>query len=143
MAKANRLTGKQELWLRFYLGDACLNATEAARLAGYKDANQSGLTNRTNVVLRARIDEELKQRALSGPEVLEHIADVATADWKHFLIIKRDKDGEIVDVRMDLNAKMKALELLGKHHQLFTDRVNIGGDFIDVLKAFGRGDSNR
>lgn len=143
MAKA-KLTDKQKLWLGFYLGESRLNGTDAARRAGYKDPDDAGCNNRSNPVLSARIDEELKKRTVSGPEVLEHLADVATADWQHFLTIKTNpKTGEVIDVRMDLGSKVKALELLGKHHQLFTDKVSVGGDFLDVLKAFGRGSRSR
>lgn len=99
------------------------------------------MNNRRNPILRTRIDAELKARAVTGPEVLAYIADVATSDWKHHIIVRTDpKTGEVIEAKMDLNSKVKALELLGKHYQLFTDKVSIGGDFLSVLKAFGRDD---
>ncbi len=44
-------------------------------------------------------------------------------------IARYDKDGNPVAARMDLGAKMKALELLGKSRGLFVDRqdVTVGG----------------
>lgn len=135
-----RFTDKQELWYRAYIGPARFNATEAARVAGYKDPEQAGFENKKNQALRARIDEELDALSASSSEVLAHIAEIATAEWDRFQVIRYDpKTGEVSETRFDLGDKVKALELLGKHHQLFTDKVNIGGDFLDVLKAFGRG----
>lgn len=120
--KPARLSDKQRLFLDFYLGEARFNATKAARLAGYSDPEVSGYDNKQNPVIRARIEERLKARALSADEVLAELTDVAASDWGDFLDVKMDLGRKVV-AKMDLSSKVKALELLGKAHALFTDKV--------------------
>ncbi len=43
--------------------------------------------------------------------VLAELADVASASWREFLIIRTNPKCDTVEVRMDLSAKIKALEL--------------------------------
>jgi phage terminase small subunit len=130
-----QLTPKQRRWANAYLGEARGNATEAARIAGYSDPEVSGFDCKRNQAIRAYVDERLDAETLSSKEVLAELTDVARAEWRDFLLIRRDKDGEILDVRMDLGSKIKSLELLGKHHQLFTDKIDISGKmtFADLF----------
>jgi len=138
MSDEGRLTPKQRIWLAEYLGGARFNATEAARRAGYKDVEVSGLDNKQNPVVAARIREVLSAKCLSPDEVLAELRDVATAEWRDFLTIKTDpRTGVTVDVRMDLSNKVKALELLGKAHGIFTDRVDISGSLTNRVELVG------
>jgi len=138
MSDEGRLTPKQRIWLAEYLGGARFNATEAARRAGYKDAEVSGLDNKQNPVVAARVREVLSAQCLSSDEVLAELRDVATAEWRDFLTIKTDpRTGATVDVRMDLSNKVKALELLGKAHGIFTDRVDISGSLTSRVELVG------
>lgn len=127
-AEERRLTDKQRLWLESYLGEARFNATKAARLAGYSDPEVLGFDCKQNPVIRARIDERLAQATLSANEVLAELTDVASAEWREFIEIKQDKMGRRLLVKMDLTNKVKSLELIGKHHKLFTDKQEIGVD---------------
>lgn len=122
-----QLTPKQRRWANAYLGEARGNATEAARIAGYRDPGVSGYENKRNQAIRAYVAERLEAESMSSVEVLAELSDVARADFRDFLQIKRDKDGEILDVRMDLSSKVKSLELLGKVYGLFTENVNHSG----------------
>jgi hypothetical protein len=78
--------------------------------------------------------------ALGAKEVLAELTDVATAEWRDFVeVLLRDDDGKPIKTRMDLSAKIKSLELLGKHHQLFSDNLNINGgieihEFVGIPK---------
>lgn len=137
-----KLTPKQRRFADAYLGVAKGNASEAARLAGYRDAAVSGFDCKRNPAIRAYINERLNAESLSSAEVLAELTDVARAEWRDFVeILMRDEAGEAVRVRFDLSAKIKALELLGKHHQLFADRLDVGATeaFLAALKDFGRG----
>lgn len=123
-----RITGKQLAWVEAYVGEARFNATKAARMVGYRDANQSGYLNRMNSDVRAHVDAWLEGRALGAHEVLAEIQDVAMAEWRDLLEIRVDpKTGETIEVKLLLGDKLKALELLGKHHRLFTENVAISG----------------
>jgi phage terminase small subunit len=119
------LSGKRLAFVDAYLGDQKGNATGAARAAGYAKPEQEGHRLLKNAEVRARIDEVLRERALSRDEVLAELSEVARAEWRDFLQIRRDKDGEILDVRMDLGGKVKSLELLGKYHGLFSEKVDV------------------
>ena len=44
-----------------------------------------------------------------------------------------DANGTTVGARMDLKDKVKALELLGKYHKLFTDRVETSAPVLKAL----------
>lgn len=73
-----RFTDKQRIWLNEYL--QCLNATEAARRAGYKHAKQMGSENLSKPVLRQEIDRRLEAKTMSGKEVLARLDEQARAD---------------------------------------------------------------
>jgi len=106
-----RLTSKQEQFIAAYLGNAHGNAAGAARSAGYKQPHVQGSRLLANVSIRAQIDAELKARALSEYEVLAELSELARVEW-HVLARARE-----------LGSKVKALELLGKYHKLWTDKV--------------------
>ena len=68
------LTGKQKLFADFYVGEASLNATRAARLAGYSgDENVlavGGFRLLRIPKIRSYIDEQLKLLTASPSEIL-------------------------------------------------------------------------
>ena len=121
-----RLTTRQELFVAAYLGEAKGNATEAARIAGYKKPGQYGHDLLKNPEIAARVSEHLEHAGTTAEAVLADLADVGFADWRDFIeVLATDREGNPVKVRMDLSNKVKALELLGKYHQLFTEKQQI------------------
>jgi phage terminase small subunit len=139
---AGKLTTKQEAFVAAYIGPAKFNATKAAEMAGYppRSAYQRGYELVKNSDVRARIDEHLEALTLNAKEVLAELTDIASADWREFVeILMRDDDGEPLRVRFDLRSKVQALELIGKHYKLFTDKVQHDGseDFLSALRGFG------
>lgn len=127
---AQELTAKEELFVAHYLGDARGNATEAAKLAGYKGTNGSmstlGWKLLKKVEIRARIRERLDAVDASAERVIREIGDVAFAEWRDFLLVRTDpKTGEAVEVKMDLGSKVKSLEMLAKYHKLLTDKQEV------------------
>lgn len=131
---AGRLTPKQQLFVESYIGVANGNGTEAARLAGYKGTSDSLKVTAsrllTNANVASLVDRRLAtaKRCMSADEVLEHLTDVAEAPWRDFCDVQLGEDGETLSVRMRLTDKLKALELLGKRHKLFIDRVEHSGE---------------
>lgn len=139
-----KITTKQQRFIDAYVGTARFNASEAVRIAGYatKNPNDLGYQLRKTPHIRARIDERLEAGTLRAPEVLHELTDVAMRELHEFIEITRyDKEGNPVAAKMDASAKMKALELLGKHHQLFSDRMALDSteSFLTALREFGRG----
>lgn len=107
----NKLTHKQELFVNAYLGEAKGNATEAARLAGYNGNDvtlgQVGAENLKKPQIAELIEKRTSEAAMSATEVLQKLSEIANRERSD--IATRDQ--------------IKALELLGRHHKLFTDRV--------------------
>lgn len=148
-----KLTDKQQAFVYEYV--QCLNATEAARSAGYQGTYDSlrviGSQNLTKKHVRAAIDRLLKERALQAEEVLSRLSDQARgipADC--FEWWGNDKDGYYMGVNLErvrayglahLIKKItynragraqvefydaqSALVHLGKYHSLFLDRVKV------------------
>lgn len=138
------LTTKQHVWLEAYL--RTWNATEAGRIAGYAFPNVEGPKNLVNPSLAALIQEHIASIMPAG-EVLQRLADIARGSMEDIL----DPDTETLDLQkayrekklhlikrftradsdtgtrisVELYSKKDALELLGKHHGLFKDIVDI------------------
>lgn len=101
-------------------------------MAGYseKTAGQKGYELKNIEAIRARIDALLDANSLRATEILHELTDVAMRGLDEEVEVRRY--GEELSARMDASAKMKALELLGKHHKLFTDKVDHGGEIAMV-----------
>ena len=105
-----KLTNKQSRFVEEYLID--LNATQAAIRAGYseKTARSQGQRLLTNVDIQERFKGQIEQRSerteITADRVIQALADIAYADE---------------DIR--LGDRIRALELLGKHFVLFSDKL--------------------
>ena len=108
----DNLTEKQKRFIDFYIEKG--NATEAARLAGYKGNNLNTVAAQNLAKLSIFIEERMEQletkRIASATEVLEY-----------FTTIMRDK-------KEDTNDRTKCAELLGKRHGLFKESIEINSD---------------
>jgi hypothetical protein len=71
------------------------------------------------------IGVRVEEAVMRSNEVLSELSAIAKADWQDFLEIRRDKDGEIISATLKLSDKIKSLELLGKYHKLFSERVDL------------------
>jgi phage terminase small subunit len=82
---AKRLTDKQREFVKEYV--LCLNATEAARRAGYaeKTARQMGSENLSKPDIRAEIDAQLKARTMSPDEVIARLSAQAESQFGEFI----------------------------------------------------------
>ena len=115
---SRKLTEKQELFVKYYLIN--LNAAESARLAGYskKSCYQIGHENLTKPYISERIQEEMDKRServkMTADDVLREIIE----------LMERNK-------KTDDKLSLDALKLLGKHHKLFTDKIEHSGN-VDI-----------
>lgn len=143
--KPKALTPKQAAFVREYLID--LNATQAAIRAGYsqKTANEQGARLLANVSVRFDLNLAMKERGertkITGDRVLMEIERLAMFDPKDLTQLTGPRD--IADLPEDIRraivgwgwdkngnftvkmAKEKALEMLGRHHKLFTDKIEV------------------
>lgn len=140
------LTPRQAAFVREYLLD--LNATQAATRAGYspQTADTQGPRLLENVGVREAIDAALDKRAakleLKAEDVLRELQKIGFADPDAPEAPKAEEEldpgpfGGALERRrgasLRFEHKLKALELLGKHLKLFTDKVEHEHSFANM-----------
>ena len=114
-----KLTAKQKAFVDEYLVD--LNATQAARRAGYSAKTAGSIGQR--LLKKVEI-----QTALATAQAAREERTEITADY----VLRRLKEeAELTGEGSSHSARIKALELLGKHHGMFTDKLRLDGS-LDV-----------
>lgn len=149
------MTKKQKLFVEEYLID--LNATQAAIRAGYSPdtAQQMGSENLSKPVIKNAIDRVIADRSrrtgINQDRVIQEIAKLAflnpvdVIDMDEATVkgeANRDdtaciasvkvkviptEDGNITEREVKTYDKLKALELLGKHLGMFSDKLKMEG----------------
>jgi hypothetical protein len=155
----------QVKWADAYCGPARGNARKASRIAGYPESrcHYYAHVNRHNpVLMQYCADMIMAQRVMTKEEVLWKLTEHANATMEHFI----NKDGEIdlsipsakkhihlltevdQEVRQDmegnpvrktkikLQSQQRALELIGKAHGLFADRIEHSGSVSVNFNAY-------
>ena len=167
------MTEKQKIFADEYLID--LNATRAYRVA-YPSvkrdetarANSSRMLTNANVAkyIAERMRERQKRTEITQDRVLQELAAIAFAKATDYAEIKNEcvriKDTEELDeqqaraiagieegkfgIKVKLNDKEKALELLGRHLGMFNDKLEVSGleeekkklgDILEQLRGGG------
>nr|DAU56385.1 MAG TPA: Terminase small subunit [Caudoviricetes sp.] len=148
------LTEKQKRFVEEYLID--LNATQAAIRAGYsaKTANEQGARLLVNVSIQKAISRAMTARSnrtnISQDRVVNELAkiafmniadlidqhgnlrdnvsrdDMAGIEWIRSKGVETE-NGYVRETEFRVTSKLKALELLGRHLGMFTDRVELSG----------------
>lgn len=126
------LTDKQQTFADEYLID--MNATRAYKVAYpnvKKDSSAKSAASRllTNVNLKTYIDEQLEEmhnkRTADAQEVLEYLTKVMRGEETETVATAK---GLYDKVELSAKDRIKAAELLGKRHALFTDKVDVSGE---------------
>lgn len=137
-----KLTEKQKRFADEYIISG--NATQAAIKAGYskKTANRIATENLSKLVIKNYIDERLakleSERIANAQEVLEYLTGVMRGDEKEEVMTE---DG--VSYREpSVKDRLKAAELLGKRHALFTEKQEISANVAstkldDIISQIG------
>nr|WP_255264845.1 terminase small subunit [Streptococcus mitis] len=106
------------------------NATAAAVKAGYssKYANTNASKLLQNTAIKSYIDERLAQLAsekiATQEEVLTYLTSVMRGETQEQTLISIGELGQtITDIDVGAKDRIKAAELLGKRHRLWTDKV--------------------
>lgn len=123
-----KMTAKQKRFCDEYLID--MNATQAAIRAGYsvKTAKQIGAENLAKPDLRGYIEERMEQMEKSlvadGEEVMRYLTSVLRGKSLSS-VLARDELGadRVMEKPPDEKERLKAAELLGKAHMLFTEKI--------------------
>ena len=124
----SKLTEKQKAFADYYIES--LNATQSAIRAGYSVdcARSIGYENLTKPHIKIYIDERLelldKVRIMKMNEALIRLSEKARGE-SYEEIVTVTQLGEVVKTERKISEKdqLKALELIGKYHKLFTDKV--------------------
>ena len=104
-----KLTPKQLRFVEAYVGPARANATEAARLAGYKGNDVTlaavGHENLRKPQVAEAVKERLEQTLgeFAADDVIRHVSNIAFSP--------KERTGD----------RLRGLELLGKYHALWTE----------------------
>ena len=140
------LTAKQKRFCDEYLID--LNATQAAIRAGYsaKTAKQIGQQNLTKVDLKNYIQERMATKAqeliADSDEVMRYLTSVLRGKSEAH-VLARDEIGadKIIAKPPDEKERLKAAELLGKAHMIFTEKVQQEIDMdLNIIVDYGDGE---
>jgi len=155
------LNTKQRIFVNEYIVD--FNATQAAIRAGYaeKTAHVTGPRLLANVRVAPEIDKAIAKRenrvTVTQDDVIRELAMIAFADMDDYviwgprgIILKSEEErgtGRLVSkvsqtatgqMHLELHSKTKALEMLGKHLGMYTDRhevVSEAGITINLVEA--------
>lgn len=143
------MSAKRRAFVDAYLANG-FNATQAAKEAGYSErtAYSSGQRLLKNVEIADEIKRRMEEQAMSADEVIQAIGDIGRATIDDLMDVdnsgrpvfnfKRAQEQgklhlikEIIPtangIRVVLHDRMKALELMGKHHGLFADKAELDG----------------
>jgi phage terminase small subunit len=144
---ADKLTAKQEMFIKEYLID--LNATQAAKRAGYSDKNAfkigSELLQKTTIqtALQKAMNKRAAKVDISAEYVLSTIHETVERCRQSYPVLDRrgqqvyveTPDGDMLPAyEFDAKDVLKGCELLGKHLGMFVDKsqVKITHDFEDM-----------
>ncbi len=138
------MNAKQKRFCDEYLID--YNATQAAIRAGYspKTAKQIGQRMLTFVDIKAYIDEQLgllhNEKTADAQEIREYLTAVMRGESSSEIVVVVGCGDGVSEARRvtkkpDGKDRLKAAELLGKCHRLFTDKLDVDGGVSVVIKG--------
>lgn len=128
------LNVRQRSFCEYYV--ECGNATEAAKKAGYSEKTAYSIGNENlkkpevKNYIKELMDKKLSDNILNANEVLSLLSDIAKGKTKEEVVLTVGvgnglSDTQIVEKRVSEKERLKALELLGKRHMLFTDKTTV------------------
>lgn len=136
------LTGQQEIFVNAYA--ATMNASEAARVAGYSNPKSIGYRVLRTPAVQDALSTMLAERVMDPGETLGRLAQQARCEYADYISAdgKVDLAGLQRDGLMHLVKSIKdtrygkaiefydgqaALQLIGRHQRLFVDGVELSG----------------
>lgn len=145
-----KLTAKQQRFCDEYLID--LNATQAAVRAGYseKAARQIATENMAKPSIKEYIEKRMaeKEAALVADqaEVLKYLTSVMRGQSQSEVVVVEGvgegcSEARAMQKAPDEKERLKAAELLGKAHMMFTDKVQQEVDMdLNITVDYGDAD---
>ncbi|AWC33273.1 MULTISPECIES: terminase small subunit [Bacillus cereus group] len=125
-----KLTPKQQAFCDYYIETG--NATEAARKAGYKGGNLNRIAseNLSKLVIQQYIEERMaekdEERVASQDEILEFLTKVMRGEMTEQVPVGQGEGYfELQDKDTYVKDRVKAAELLGKRHMMWTEKKEV------------------
>lgn len=115
-AAIDGLTSRQRLFVAHYLDS--LNATEAARRAGYAEPNTQGPRLLVHVGIAAAVQAGLAEKAMPETEVLARLSAIGRADIRELLLFSEEEApdkppvGAVVGLRLHRDAPLHLIKSL-------------------------------
>jgi phage terminase small subunit len=133
---AKKLTAKEQAFVELYAADP--NGSKAARNAGYSEKTAGNIANEN--LKKPHIQAAIKTLALPAQQDrLDSIAGRRAwlMDAINGKICEQTKnaDGDIVDVAPKLSDRLKAIDLLGKTHGDYLEKVDLTTDGKAIAPA--------
>ena len=111
-------TIKQKLFIYYYIQTR--NGVKSAELAGYSGDYVTlcaiASENLRKAPIKQAITDYFAEKVASVPEIMAEASDIARTPIDE--LSSKDRAGPI-----DVDAKLKAIELIGKHHGAFIERI--------------------
>lgn len=128
-----KLTAKQELFVQEYLID--MNASAACIRSGYRSKNPD--VDGYRLLVKPSITDAIRERMAIREKRTEITQDMVVSELRK---VAFDNDPTTGGPYRD-SAKMKALELLGKHLGMFVERIQLNASMTveDALDAIDTG----
>ena len=131
-----KLNVRQKAFCEYYVASG--NATEAAIKAGYSKRTAKSIGQRllTFVDIKKYIDELMQklesERIASAEEVLQNLTAMMRGEiQEEVVVVEGEGEGvssaRIIKKQVSAKERIKAAELLGKRHALFTDKTKLEG----------------
>lgn len=135
-----KLTNKQQAFINYYLGESKMNATDAARRAGYKHPKVQGAQNlsKLNQEIAERMERMKKDSIATQEELLQFMTAVTRGEETEKLVTNA---GNIVEVPVSMKDRIKTAELLGKSYGMFTDKKEINAS-LEINVGVGDWDAD-
>lgn len=142
-----KMTEKQKRFCDEYLID--LNATQAAIRAGYskKSANVIGTENLTKPCIKNYIDKRMAEKEsqliADQDEVMKYLTSVLRGQSESEVVVVESvgdfmTEARTMQKRPDEKERLKAAELLGKAHCMFTEKVEQQIDMdLNIVVDYG------
>lgn len=136
-----KLTDKQKTFIDAYLGEAKMNATQAARIAGYKQPHVQGAQNLAKLSdhIQQAMEAKHDDAIMKQDEILEFFTSVARGEEKEQVMAS---NGKVQELPVSMKDRVKAAELMGKAYAMFTDKRDVKVELPTLIDDIPRGDDD-
>lgn len=141
---------KQRKFILAYVSNGFINGSDAAKEAGYSAKTSNTIASNMLTGMKkyehippviAKLKNAYEERATelsiaTGTEVLQYLTEIMRGEHTEQTLIGLGELGqEITDIDVGAKDRIKAAELLGKRHALFTDKVDLNATGDIVVKV--------